>query len=67
VRDKTRVPGAKSIRVKIKYYVIKFRASGVMGQIITEIAADSTTQVKQIVSNQYDGARNFEITGPFYR
>jgi hypothetical protein len=38
-----------------------------MGQITTEIAADSTTQVKQIISNQYDGPYNFEITGPFYR
>ena len=54
-------------RVKIKYYRIKFRARGVMGQIITEIPADSTTQVKQIVSNLYDGAYNLEISGPFYR
>jgi hypothetical protein len=38
-----------------------------MGQITTEIAADSITQVKQIISNLYDGAYNFEITGPFYR
>jgi hypothetical protein len=53
--------------VKIKYYRIKFRARGVMGQIITEIPADSTTQVKQIVSNLYDGAYNLEISGPFYR
>jgi hypothetical protein len=38
-----------------------------MGQIVTEIRADSTTQVKQIVSNLYDRAHNLEITGPFYR
>jgi hypothetical protein len=38
-----------------------------MGRIQTEIHADSTTQVKQIVSNLYDGAYNLEITGPFYR
>jgi hypothetical protein len=53
--------------VKIKYYRTKFRARGVMGQITTEITADSTTQVKQIISNQYDGAYNLEISGPFYR
>jgi hypothetical protein len=28
---------------------VKFRAPGVMGQITTEIAADSATQVKEIV------------------
>jgi hypothetical protein len=49
--------------MKIKYY----RASGVMGQIQTEIRADSTTQARQIISNEYDGAYNFEITSPFYR
>jgi hypothetical protein len=38
-----------------------------MGQITTEIRADSTTQVKQIVSNLYDGPYNLEITVPFYR
>jgi hypothetical protein len=38
-----------------------------MGQIQTEIRADSTTQVKQIVSNLYDSPYNLEITGPFYR
>jgi hypothetical protein len=32
-----------------------------MGEIITEIAAESTTQVKQIVSNLYDGVYNLEI------
>jgi len=53
--------------MKIKYYRVKFRASGVMGQIQTEIRADSTTQVKQIISNQYAGAYNLEIRGPFYR
>jgi hypothetical protein len=53
--------------VKIKYYRVKFRATGVMGQITTEIAADSTTQVKQIVSDLYDGAYNLQIVGPFYR
>ena len=53
--------------MKIKYYRVKFRATGVMGQITTEIAADSTTQLKQIISNLYDGPYNLEITGPFYR
>jgi hypothetical protein len=38
-----------------------------MGQITTEIPADSITQVKQIVSNLYDRAHNLEITDPFYR
>jgi hypothetical protein len=53
--------------MKIKYYHIKFRASGVTGQIQTEICADSITQVKQIVANLYDGPYNLEITGPSYR
>ena len=53
--------------MKIKYYRVKFRATGVMAQITTEIAADSTTQVKQIVSNLYDGVYNLQILGPFYR
>jgi hypothetical protein len=38
-----------------------------MGQITAEIAADSTTQVKQIISNQYDGAHSLQIVGPLYR
>jgi hypothetical protein len=53
--------------MKIKFYRAKFRAKNVQGQITTEIAADSTTQVKQIVSNLYDSPYNLEITGPFYR
>jgi len=53
--------------MKIKFHRVKFRAAGVMGQITTEIAADSTTQVKQIVSNLYDGAYNLQIVGPLYR
>jgi hypothetical protein len=53
--------------MKIKYYRVKFRATAVMGQITTEIAADSTTQVKQIVSNLYEAPYNLQIVGPFYR
>jgi len=61
--------------MKIKFHRVKFRAAGVMGQITTEIAADSnadstadsTTQVKQIVSNLYDGAYHLQIVGPLYR
>jgi hypothetical protein len=50
-----------------KYYRYKFRAKGVQGEIITEIRAESVTQVQQILKNQYQGAYNFEIVGPFYR
>jgi hypothetical protein len=38
-----------------------------VGQTSTEIAADSTTQIKQIVASLYDGAYNLQIVGPFYR
>jgi len=50
-----------------KYYRCKFRAKNVPGQILTDIRAESVIQAKQILRNQYQGAYNFEITGPFYK
>jgi len=53
--------------MKTKYYRVKFRAPGVNGPITTEVVADHTLQVKQIIGTLYKGAYNFDISAPLYR